>query len=617
MTAFELLGDHDPDTIVAFGDAGTKTAADLLSDAARISRALPPAFDGSQVLLVFEKDRYAMAAAFLAALDRGHAVALPPNGRRDSVLAVHERPETAIVLHDTEAGFPLRVPDLLELDGERAERMLRSGESAEEPSLVMPIVPREGVIATVYTSGTTGPMTPCRKTSAELLGEAEGLARTFDVVPGDRIVGAVAPGHIYGLLFTILLPLMRGASFSRETPHHASAVAHCVGTHRASILVSVPVQLRAFGALAGRSLAQLRRVFSSTGPLPDSVARDFHERHGLAVTEIFGSTETGGIAWRMRFAGDPEPWQPFPGVQVSVGETGRLRVDSPFLHPELTRPFETGDLIEPAPDGGFIHLGRADGIVKIGGRRVRIQEVEDGIRKCSGVEDAAVLAVPAPAGRGHRLLAAIVPVPDPKGAAEAEGALLSDVKAVLLEKFEPTCLPRRMVCVDALPKEANGKVPRERLLRLFGMGADGRPANWRLAWGESSRPEGVVDGLECPVDVPPDYAWFEGHFEDYPVLAGAVQLKELILPMVARAFPELGRIESMSRIKFTGRIVPGDRLLVRVERRPAKRTRVVFEIRKQGEVCSRGILTLAAHGTDAVGAGRSAPGGRGPVRTGS
>ena len=65
MPAFELLGMHDQGDVVAFGGAGPKTAADLLLDAARISLALPPAYENSHVLLVFEQDRYAMAAALL------------------------------------------------------------------------------------------------------------------------------------------------------------------------------------------------------------------------------------------------------------------------------------------------------------------------------------------------------------------------------------------------------------------------------------------------------------------------------------------------------------------------------------------------------------------------
>ncbi len=572
---FELLGKHGPQSVVAFGGAGTKTAADLLADAARISRALPQAYENSHALLVFEQDRYAMAAALLGSLDRGHAVALPPNGRRDSVLAVHGRPETAIVVHDTDAGFPISISDLL-----KGEHTGEDGTS----SLRAPIVPRTGVIATVFTSGTTGPMTAWQKTSSELLGEAAALGRAFKVDMDDRIVGAVSPGHIYGLLFTILLPLMRGASFSRDTPHHAESVARCIEENQASILVTVPAQLRGLGALRAGSLSKLRRVFSSTGPLPDSVASAFNERHALPVTEILGSTETGGIASRSRQSGKQAEWQPFDEVEISVTEDGRLEVDSPFVHSDLLRPFETADLVELHEDGSFTHLGRADGIVKIGGHRVSIQEVEDAIRQQPDLEDVVVVATPAEGGRGHQLLAAVTPA----------SLDVAEIKRALLEKFEPTCLPRRFLCLDSLPKEANGKTPRDRLLRLFGLQADGKPLNWKLEWGDSisSEREDGTESLELAVRVPEDYAWFEGHFEHYAVLAGAVQLKELILPVVARAFPELGAVEAMSRIKFSCRITPGNGLTIRVAR-GEKKERVKFEIRKTTEVCSAGFRTLA------------------------
>jgi acyl-coenzyme A synthetase/AMP-(fatty) acid ligase len=593
--SLELLAGHRPDSLVAFGGAGTKTAADLLADAARISRALPPAFPNSHVLLVFEHDRYAMAVSLLGALDRGHAVALPPSSRHDSILAIREQPETAIVIHDTDAGLPITFSELMAAASKGSE------EADGGPVLESPIVPHAGVIATVFTSGTMGPMTRWQKTSAELLGEASVLGTTFAVEPGAKIVGAVSPGHIYGLLFTILLPLMRGASFSRDTPHHAEAIAHCVGENEANILVSVPVQLRALGVLPAGSLSSLGRVFSSTGPLPEAVANSFSTRFGLPVTEIFGSTETGGIAWRRRQAGQAPTWQPLDGVEIAIGDDGKLVVDSPFVHADLPRPFETADLIELHEDGGFIHLGRADGIVKIGGRRVSIPEVETCIRQQSDIEEVAVVAVPVEGGRGHQLLAAVVP--NSRDVVDLAGK----IREALRKKFEPTCLPRRIVVVDAIPKEANGKIPRDRLLRLFDLQADGQPVNWTLEWGEPvSGREGDRESLEIPVRIPEDYAWFEGHFEDYPVLAGAVQLKELILPTVSRAFPKLGSVLTMSRIKFSGRIIPGDRVVVRVER-GARLARVQFEIRKRGdgsdrgdrssekdgERCARGVLVLA------------------------
>lgn len=575
MSAFDLLARHASDTPVAFGAAGIRTAGELLADAARVARALPEASPGSHVLLVSGGDRYAIAAALLGALARGHAVALPPNLRRESIFAVRSRPETVAVLHDTDAGTPLRLEALLATpDG--------------GPPLDAPFVPRSGVLATVFTSGSTGPMLAAPKTAAALFGEAHALARTFGVGPGDRIVGSVPPVHIYGLLFTLLLPLAAGAAFARETPHHAEAIAHCVRSHGATRLVTVPVQLRALAGLRAGALAGLRQVVSSTGPLPDGVARDFRERHGLAVDEIFGSTETGGIARRTRSAEPPEPWTPFEGVRVSQAEEGRLAVDSEFLDETLARPFVTGDLVELEVDGRFRHLGRADGIVKIAGRRVALQEVEDALRRQPGVEDAAVVAVAADAGRGHQLLVAVSP-------ADVDPAAL---RAALLERFEPSCLPRRLVAIDVIPREENGKLQRARVLRVFGLSPDERPLELALAFEpfELAR-EGARWRVRADVRLPAEWDAFDGHFEGYPVLAGALQLKELVLPVARRAFPELGPVCSLSRVKFSGRILPEEALSIELERESAS-PRVRFEIRRGGETCSSGVVEFdAAEGT--------------------
>lgn len=573
MSPFDLLARHAGDALVAFGSAGTKTADDLLRDAGRIARALPAPTPGSHVLLVSGGDRYAIAAALLGALARGHAVALPPNLRRDAIFAVMERPETVAVLHETDAGLPLRLADLL-------------AEGDGGPALTAPFRAQAGVIATVFTSGSTGPMLASPKTGDALFGEAHLLAESFGIGPGDRIVGTIAPVHIYGLLFTLLLPLAAGAAFARETPHHAEAIAHCVRSHRATTLVTVPAQLRGLASLDAGALAGLVRVVSSTAPLTDAVAFDFDRRHGLPIAEVFGSTETGGIAWRLRDRAPAPAWRPFPGVRIGRSDEGRLTVESGHLSPDLPRPFVTGDLVRLEPDGLFAHLGRVDGIVKIGGRRVSLAEVEEALRLEPGVADAAVVAVPAEAERGHILLAAVAPA----------GCELAGLRAALLERFEPACLPRRMLAVDAIPREENGKLQRARVLALFGLAADGRRSPREVVFGPAARrDEDGLERVESAVELPLDYHGFDGHFEGFPVLAGALQLKELVSPLLARCFPELGPVIGLSRVKFAGRIVPEDRLVVAIERRPG-RPGAFFEIRRGAEVCSSGTLLFAAEG---------------------
>src|SRR5690606_37453192 len=101
-----VLTRHRPEDPVAFGEGGPRTAHDLLVDASKFAAALPVARERSHVMLVFESDRYAFAAALLGAWSRGHAVALPPNSRGQTVHDLLARPEICCVVHDTRAGGP-------------------------------------------------------------------------------------------------------------------------------------------------------------------------------------------------------------------------------------------------------------------------------------------------------------------------------------------------------------------------------------------------------------------------------------------------------------------------------------------------------------------------------
>ncbi|EPN84863.1 AMP-binding protein, partial [Pseudomonas syringae pv. actinidiae ICMP 19101] len=75
------------------------------------------------------------------------------------------------------------------------------------------------------------------------------------------------------------------------------------------------------------SLSSVRRVFSSGGALPAEAAQSLQQRLGQWPTEILGSSETGGIAWRQ---GEP-CWQAFDGIELSQDSEGALRISSPYL----------------------------------------------------------------------------------------------------------------------------------------------------------------------------------------------------------------------------------------------------------------------------------------------
>ena len=159
---------RSPAQLVAVGDAGPRTLADLLADSARIARALRgrPAGD---VLLIFE-DRYAFAAALLGAWRARRAVLLPPNGQPDTIRTLARRQGVAAFLHDRR-GSP---------EGEDLSSLL-GGPPAEERRRAP--AGRDVRVATLATSGSTGDHAFLPKTAGQLLGEAGRSSRSSGSAP--------------------------------------------------------------------------------------------------------------------------------------------------------------------------------------------------------------------------------------------------------------------------------------------------------------------------------------------------------------------------------------------------------------------------------------------------
>jgi acyl-coenzyme A synthetase/AMP-(fatty) acid ligase len=442
-----LLTRHAPDAEVTHA----RTQADLLRDVASVADTLAPSEREGEEVLVLCHDRYHFAVALLAAWHRGLVVALPPSTQPEMVRSLRQRSTVRTVLHDVEGALGVDVRGLLGRD--------------VLPASLMPI-PSERHVVVVYTSGTTGAPLACPKTAGQLLGEAEVLARTFEIGGADRVLATVPPHHIYGLLFGLLVPLVGGASFVRETHLHAEPLAALWRAEQPTVLVSVPAHLRALVVLDREQLERPpRHVFSSGAALPDATSSMLFERFGWRVTEVLGSSETGGIAHRtavIEVGASPPPFVALEGVRVACAPDGRMLVDSPFLDPDLPRPFVSADRIAPIDERRFAHLGRADGVVKVGGTRVSIQEIEARLLAIAGVTDAVVWAVPVGGARGHETRAVVA-------GRSPDGALLTHdgIRHQLLQWLEPVVVPRRIRVVDALPREPTGKLRRDALEALF------------------------------------------------------------------------------------------------------------------------------------------------------
>lgn len=555
---FRVLARHAANSIVAVGAGDARTALDLVTDADAIASSLP-ARDGD--VLVVCADRYLSAACALAAWSRGKAIALPPNAQPGTVQDIAHAASTAVLLHDSDDPHGIDVRTLV---GHTA----RGGAYAAPAPLAA-----QQRLATIWTSGSSGAPRLCDKRAAQLLGEAEMLASVFGWESGDVTLSTVPAFHLYGLLFGVLAPLVSGGAFVRGTPLFAPTIATCIVETRATVLVSVPPHLRALESLTREAIEGRRpRVCSSGAPLARETADALAVNLGWKVTEIFGSTETGGIAHRSSV---DSPYVPFAGVSVEADAEARLVLRSPFNDAGPESATVTDDRVALEGDGRFRLLGRVGGIVKVAGKRVSTAEVEARIRRVPGVTDVAVITRDAPGARRVRLAAVV----------EAQGLTVEALRAALREHLDPAVVPRPLVLVHVLPREPTGKLRRDELLALLG----GHPEKGRPHPGDGLelRPR---EGGGFDVHVPIDARAFAGHFAGEPVLPGVVQLHTLVLGAVHRLWPELGHPRRITKLKFHKPVRPGDDLVVQLERSGA---RVSFALARRDAVCTNGTMFFA------------------------
>lgn len=428
------------------------------------------------------------------------------------------------------------------------------------------------------TSGSSGDAKPIGKTLHQLATEVEALERLWGAGLGDAtVLGSVAAQHIYGLLFRVLWPLCAGRPFLRRAqpfPEDLQRESRALGGTFA--WVASPALLKRMGDnLDWPALRPLRRVFSSGGELPAEAAARLHERLGQWPTEIYGSSETGGIAWRQ---GETR-WQPFAGVALGLDADGALHLTSPYLPPGHRE--QTADAAELDADGRFRLLGRLDRIVKLEEKRISLPMLERALAEHPWVAEARLGVV----REGRASLGALL-VPSDAGlhALRNQGrrALTETLRRHLGGHCEALALPRRWRLLAALPYTSQGKLPQAEVERIL---AAPRPLQ-----GEPGEARDTDGEWQLRLQVPLDLAYFSGHFPHAPVLPGVVQVDWA--QQLARRYLALPpRFAGLEVLKFQQLIRPGDTLVLTL-RFDAERGKLHFAYRNGDAPCSSGRILL-------------------------
>ena len=338
------------------------------------------------------------------------------------------------------------------------------------------------------TSGSTSQPKTIVKTFESLAKEVSFHRSRLSIDADTVFLSTVEPDHMYGMLWRVMLPASTAGRIDPEIILTPESLITKMDAAKKVFFVTTPSFLKRFCAYAEQyDVPQNCVEIITSGALLDAETSAATKRvFGVAPLEIFGSTETGGVAWRRqggsrcRTLGDrvlPQgdesrvsyDWTVFDPVKVKVDAEGRLVVRSPF---SFQRNFVMGDGVELAPDRRhFKLLGRRDRLVKIAEQRVSLPEMEEKMKQLDGIDDVALVALE---GERGTYLGAVVVLDATRDVATSVtmGAKILALRKRLIPIFPKGSVPKRYRFVSELPRNAQGKVQVSALRDLMARGAD-------------------------------------------------------------------------------------------------------------------------------------------------
>lgn len=436
MSPVPLIRGFGKEAAFAYRDGACIRVEQFLRDVAHLAAVLPE----RRYLLNLCGDRYRFAVGFAAALLRGQVNLLPPNETPDLIHRLVSQYPGVYCLNDrAKAPMPL-------------ETVFYPEPAAPGPvAPPIPSLPAAQLAAIVFTSGSTGQPVPYRKTWGSLvrvaLAEIESLG--LGAWPGMALLGTVPPQHVFGLEATVLTVMQGGLALHARRPFYAADIcADLASLPRPRGLVIAPAHLRVLLAEPG-NMPPADFVLCATAPLSPQLAAQAEARFAAPLHEIYGCTESGGIATRRTV--DTGEWRAMRDVTLRADNKGTW-VKGGHVEIEVL----LADVIELTGHGQFELLGRTADLVNIAGKRTSLAHLNYHLNSIEGVIDG-VFVIPEKDGDAVARLMAFVVAPEHTS---------RTLMAQLRQRIDAAFLPRPLHFVDALPRNETGKIPKQALGRI-------------------------------------------------------------------------------------------------------------------------------------------------------
>lgn len=428
----------------------------------------------------------------------------------------------------------------------------------------------------IFTSGSSGQPKLIRKTLQQFQSEIEVLEHYWgqDLAEA-QVLATVSHQHIYGLLFRVLWPLAAGRCFHSEM--YLSPETLLKHVNSATYWVASPAQLKRLDKLTcWEDIDKLSTIFSSGAALSKQTAVQIQQNTRLKVLEIYGSSETGGIAWRQSV--DNELWETFEGVTLSSNEQGQTCLLSPYLL-EAQKPYCLDDKIQMSDENHFSLLGRVDRIVKIEEKRLSLDELERVLEDSEWVSQCYTLIVKSKRDKIAAILV-LSAIGNEFLRQQGRNEFIKQLRRYLMDSFETVVLPKKWLFMQSLPITTQAKINQELLNQLLSLDSQRFPQilNCHLQY-ESAE-------LQCCVL--PKIIYFDGHFPEQLILPGVTQLAWA--EKYGKIFFNINKpFLRMEVIKFKKIICPTDIITITLSWK-AETGKLYFELRSGHDSHSSGRI---------------------------
>ncbi|MDH5553513.1 MAG: AMP-binding protein, partial [Nitrosomonas sp.] len=425
---------------------------------------------------------------------------------------------------------------------------LRVGKLNKKTASVDASTPQQKALI-MFTSGSSGSPVAIVKTFDQLNAELKMLEAHWGAHLKQSVaVSTVSYHHMYGLPFYLLWPLVAGRAFLNQNLIYLEQLLAIQNLNMT--VISSPAHLEHMPDTLDwcRLRQSIRAIFSAGALLSESVVKDCQKKMGVVVTEIYGSTETGAVAYRDQSV--TTQWRPLSGISVKECD-GKLAINSPAAI--AGDWYVTEDLCKMDVQNQFSLLGRADKIIKVGGKRISITALESRLSEHVWVKNVRIIFLK---NRKNRFGAVVQLTVEGSARLVDQGKLVMnrELGRSLEDYVEKIAWPRYWRYVSQMPINQQGKTTAQALAALFDNAIRPRLPQILEKTADQATGKYVVEFI-----VPHDLFYLEGHFPGKPILPGVVQVG-WVVHYFQELYGDAGDFLRLEALKFQQVIQPGEKI---------------------------------------------------------